>query len=277
MKMPIKKSIKRFLIASILVGVSFPVIVVGGRKIFFYWSEQVHTFFTPEEAVITMLGPENSGLISTINLFVQRQIIKKSLLTTSPEILVALLQKAFPAIKKITYEYQPPKTIIFTLEGTQPICLVNGNFVIGNQPKLLNKTDFNPEHLAALPSITIDQRWLTDNVVRQSLYHLINRLTAQQWATFAITYHAPWHLELVPYKSVCKTAILATERSLFETKKFAAISSIFQDLCARGIVTKKVLEAKNCPLLFDTRIKDQIIVRCNQPAKRGEGTWLKKL
>ncbi len=271
MKMPVKKSIKRFLIASILVGVSLPVIVVGGKKIFFYWSEQMHTFFTPEEVSITMIGPENSDLISKINYFTQQQIIKKSLLTTSPEILVALLQKTFPAIKKITYEYQPPKTILFTVEGTKPTCLVNGNFVIGDQPKLLNKTDFNANSLTNLPSITIDKRWLTDNLVRPSLYSLINRLTTKQWTTFAISYHAPWLLELAPYKSVCKTAILATEHSLFETKKFDAISSIFQDLCARGIITKKVLEAKNCSLLFDTRIKDQIIVRCNQPAKRGRG------
>jgi hypothetical protein len=270
-KTPIKKSFKRYLVAGVLLLTSFPIMVMTGKKIYFYWSEQMHTFFTPEEARIILLTAENNILEEKITTFVQQHIIKKSLLTNSPEILSTLLQKNFPAIKKITYEYQPPKTILFHLEGTKPTCLVNENLVIGDQAVVLDQSNFCPEALAGLPKIVINQQWLANKIVLPSLYTLLHRLSPEQWARFRFTYHAPWLIEAVPLKSIVKTAILATEHSLFEPKKFDAISTIFQDLCSRGIITKKVLEAKNRPFLFDTRIKDQVIVRCNQPTKKGRG------
>lgn len=279
MKMPIKKSIKRFLVAGILVSVGLPVIIIGGKKLFFYSSVQVHTFFTPEQATVIMNGIENKNLMKRIDHFITNQIIKKSLLNTSPSELIIMLQKAFPVIKTVTYQYQPPKTIAFTLEGTKPVCVVNDQMVIGNHLSLVDKKSFTDEVLAALPKISIDKKWLADTAVfhqsgaplPQHVYNFIHKLTPYLWQNFAITYRAPWQIELVPHKSICKAKILATEHTLFDTKKIGSISNIFKDLCSQGIITKKVLEAKHCPLIFDTRIKDQVIVRCNQPAKRGRG------
>ena len=337
MKMPIKKSIKRFLVAGILVSVGLPVIIVGGKKLIFYSSTQVHTFFTPEQATVIMHGIENKELSKRIDSFVSNQIIKKSLLSTSPTDLIIMLSDAFPVLKSVTYQYQPPKTIVFTLEGTKPACLVNDHWVIGNHRTLVDKKSFTDETLAGLPRISIDKKWLintplshpygasfdelrmsggkdhtsntktksifsvhhtqtdsdeaakplilslskdasagrgkavSSNAIPRHLYNFIHKLTPYHWQNFAITYHAPWNIELIPHKSICKASIIVTEHTLFNAKKITAISPIFKDLCSKGIITKKVLEAKHCPLVFDTRIKDQVIVRCNQPAKRGRG------
>ncbi len=270
MKMPIKKSIKRFLVASILVSVGLPVIIVGCKKIVFYSSTQMHTFFTATEVSVIMHGIDNPELIKKIHHFIDHKIVKKSLLTTAPTELIIMLSDAFPVIKKITYQYQPPQTILFTLIGTKPTCLVNDHLVIGDHRTLVPKESFAAAALTGLPKITIDTCWLT-NGASPDLHAFVHQLTPYHWDNFNIHYRAPWDIQLTPYKSICKATILATEHSIFETKKFTAIAAIFKDLCVRGIITKKVLEAKNCPLLFDTRIQDQVIVRCNQPAKRGRG------
>lgn len=279
MKIPIKKSIKRFLVAGILVSIGLPVIIIGGKKLFFYSSSQVHTFFTPEQTTLIIKGIENKELRKHVERFITKHIIKKSLLSTSPSKLIIMLQEAFPVIKTVTYQYQPPKTIVFTLEGTKPACLINDQLVMGDHFSLIDKKSFTDEILVSLPKITIEKKWLasapifhaTTAPMPRHLYNFIHKITPYVWQHFAITYRAPWHIELIPYKSICKARILTTELSFFDTKKMSAISNIFKDLCSQGIVTKKVLEAKHCPLIFDTRIKNQIIVRCNQPAKRGRG------
>ena len=279
MKMPIKKSIKRFLVAGILVSIGLPVIIIGGKKLFFYSSTEVYTFFTPEQATVVLKGIGNKELTKQIEQFISKNIIKKSLLSLSPSKLMIMLQEAFPVIKAATYQYQAPKTIVFTIETTAPICLVNDQTVIGNHLSLIDKKSFNDEVLSTLPKITIEKKWLTGTKLfdaataplPQHLYNFIHKITPYLWQHFAITYYAPWQIELAPYTSICKARILTTEQSLFDAKKLAAISTIFKDLCSQGIITKKVLESKHCPLIFDTRIKDQVIVRCNQPAKIGRG------
>ena len=270
MNMPIKKSAKRLLVISILVSVGLPAIIVGTKKAFFFSSKHVHAFFTPKEASVTLVAFYHKDLEAKISRYISQHTTANSLLNFDPASFANKLKVAFPAIKTVTYHYQPPQTIAFRIEGTTPRCVVNNTFVIGDQQQLLATTDFDPSTLSALPSLSVEPQWTT-KAIPPCLYEFVQHLQPEIWQQFSIHYHAPWQIVLTPKLSPCHASVIATAANLHGTKHLAALPDIFQDLCARGMITKNVLQAKHCPLTFDIRLKDQIIVRYNHPVKRGRG------
>jgi hypothetical protein len=271
MKRMIKKSVKRTLVFIILVGVGLPVIIVAAKNLFSFSANQVNVFFSPEECSVTLKTFYSALLAQDIKNYIALRTTKQSLLKLNPSQLLAELQDTFPVVKKASYRFVPPKMIAFQLEGTEPLCIVNNRHVLGNQASLLNCDNFDEETLVNLPKITIQEDLIEDLIAPKQLRRFLNTLTPYHWDNFTISYHNPWHIELIPKKAICHAKIIASEQSIFDTKKFAALAPIFKDLCCRKIITERVLNAKNYPLVFDTRITQHIIVKCNYPAKRGGG------
>lgn len=268
MKRMIKKSVKRFLVLIILVCVGLPAIILAAKKLFSFSSGQVHAFFTPEECNITFKDFYSNTLTKAIRKYIAQQTTKQSLLNLDPAELITDLKEAFPIIKSASYRFIPPKTVTFDLEGTKPLCIVNSHFVLGDQRNLVALDNFDESSIALLPEITINPT-LANKKIRPRLYRFLHKLTPYLWKNFNINYHQPWQIELIPKKSICPAKIIASEKSIFNTDQFASLAHIFKDLCCKKVITQKALTAKNYPLIFDTRIKKYIIVRCNYPAKRG--------
>jgi hypothetical protein len=270
MKRMIKKSVRRYLVCIILVGVGLPAIIVAGKRIFSFSSHGVHSFFSPEECTVALHDFYCSTLSDKIKEYIAQNTTRQSLLSLEPALFIAHLKKNFPVIKKASYRFIPPKTIAFEVIGTKPLCLANKEAVIGNQRNLLPLATFDEATLAKLPVITINRAYAQKKISRE-LQAFLHKLPQKTWDTFAINYQHPWEIELIPHQAVCNAKIIASEESIFDAEQFAAIADVFKDLCRRNIVTTRVLVAKNYPLTFDTRIKKYITVRCNYPAKRGRG------
>ena len=257
---PPRKILKRILVASTLVGLVVPILYVAGRHVYNVSAKQVKQLFTPKNVQLTITDVANPTLQTSIRNFVTNYTTQDSLLNLDPTSFVAKLQARFPIIKKVTYTYVPPQTIAFNITGTKPLCIVNNRFIVGNQEKVLPLTTFAADITAALPRITIDQKLLAKGLPART-YRWIEQLTTYHWQTFAMTYHAPWHIDLVPHQSACPCVIVASEKSSFDTKKLTSIKAIFKDLCTRGVITPKLLDGKKARLAYDIRIPGQIVVK----------------
>ena len=270
LQIPVKKLAKRILIAGMLLGMAVPVAYVALKHVAMRSALHVHALFTPEQVAVNITDLFHPDLQGAIQAFVQERTMGGSLLSLDPKAFIQQLQDTFPIIKSVNYRYLPPKTIAFDIQGTQPLCVVNDNFVVGNQLALLDKSFFDAPTLAGLKQIRIDTKLLKIGLPKR-VYAFVHKLTDYHWQTFSISYHHPWHIDMTPKLSICHCTVRATDQTAFDRKKLQQINNIFQDLCSRGVVTKKILAAHNSPLIFDTRIKNQIIVQCNHPAKRGTG------
>lgn len=257
---PLRKMLKRILVASTLVGLVVPVLYVAGRHVYNASTKQVQQLFTPKNVQLTITDVANPILQSSIQNYVTSYTTQDSLLNLDPARFVAELQTRFPVIKKITYTYVPPQTIALNITGTKPLCVVNNRFIVGNQEKVLALNTFAPDITAALPRITIDQKLLAKGLPART-YRWLEQLTPYHWQTFAMTYHEPWHIDLVPHQSACPCVIVASEKSSFDTKKLTSIKAIFKDLCTRGVITPKLLDGKKARLAYDIRIPGQIVVK----------------
>ncbi len=257
---PLRKILKRILVASTLVGLVVPILYVAGRRIYNVSASQVQQLFTPKNVQVVIADVANPVLQAAIRDYVTNYTTQDSLLNLDPKTFVAQLQTKFPVIKKVTYTYVPPQTIAFDITGTKPICVVNNRFIVGNQEKVLALSTFAPDITAALPRITIDQKLLTKGLPART-YRWLESVTPYHWQTFAMTYHAPWHIDLVPHQAACPCVIVASEKSSFDTKKLTSIKAIFKDLCTRGVITPKLLDGKKARLAYDIRIPGQIVVK----------------
>jgi len=271
MKKLSRKILRKMVVGGIATALILPVCYVGLSKLFSASAHQMQDFLQPEKVTYTMASIFNAKLRQNIQDFITDQTTQKSLIHFDPQAFYAELKKEFPIIKSLSWNFVPPKTIHFSIIGTTPLCRINNSFVIGNKHRLFDKQLFEEINPDSLPNIWINEAFIGEKLAPIA-YRFAHKITKEQWATHRIYYYAPWNIHLVPYQSICHCRIVADEKSFFNAKKFDALDALFKDLCAQGLITKKMLQSQAIPLAFDFRIKNQIIVKFYEPVKGGRGS-----
>jgi hypothetical protein len=238
-----------------------------------YTSQNVSSFFTPQSVTCSMTHVFSPELKTAIQEALTSYVLRSSLLQFNPKDCMAYMQQAFPVIKSITFSYTPPHAMHAAITGTVPKFFVNEKYVLGDQSQLFAPELFSEVDCSQLLPITINEALIKQNFQLVKRTHkFIQTIPDTMFKTYAIAYNTPWNIELVPHRAICKTNIITDEKHFNLQASYEAISGIFQDLCTKGLVTKKMIEAqKYRPLTFDVRIGNQVIVTFNKPAIRGNG------
>jgi hypothetical protein len=266
----VSKRVKRTILMLIMVGIGISSVVVFIKKASTTSSNSIQDFFIPRIITYELSSVFDASLRSAIQKFIESRIHQKSLLVFDRSKFYKDLKHNFPVVKSVEYEFRPPETLHCKIVGTIPFCRINNNLILGNKRRLFSGSIFSEIDQQSLPNLTIDERWLGKRL-SQPLYHFIHSITQEQWAGYHIAYYAPWNIHLLPHTSICHCRIITDEHNFFNQQKFGALSSIFKDLCDRGLISKKMLSSKGVPLAFDFRIKNQVIVKFHESFKRGKG------
>jgi hypothetical protein len=266
----VSKYLRRLIVVVIIVIITVPSLVLLIKKASIASSNSIRELFIPRVITYELNSVFDASLRISIQKFIESRIHQKSLLSFDRATFYKELKHHFPIIKSIEYEFRPSETLHCNIVGVTPLCRINECFVLGNKRRLFPCSLFSEINQESLPSVVMDKRWLGKKI-SPHLYCFIHSITQEQWASYHIAYYAPWNIHLVPCTSICRCRIITDEHNLFNQQKFGALSSIFNDLCNRGLISKKMLGSKGVPLSFDFRIKNQIIVQFHESSKRGRG------
>jgi hypothetical protein len=264
-----KRLVRRIILATAAVGIGIPATVIVVKQATSYTTNRIGELFTPNAVTFEIRNISNQDVSQAIMLFITKRTTQDSLLHFNADQFFEALKKRFAVIKKVELHLKPPKTLHLTIVGHTPCARINDQLVLGDDNQVLAESFFDEQTLRALPTITVNPRLIKKQTISKRVATFIHAITADQWATYAITYHAPWRIDAVPYKSICKCRLITDEKSFFEEYKFTAMSSIFRDLCTDGLISKKMLQTKGIPIGFDLRIKNQIIVQFYEQIRRG--------
>jgi hypothetical protein len=269
-KIRVSKYVKRAIIVVIVMIVTVAPLAVLIKKISIVSSNSIQELFTPRMVTYELNSVFDASLRISIQKFIESRIHQKSLLAFDRSTFYKELKHHFPIIKSIEYEFRSAETLHCNIVGVTPLCRINGCFILGNKRRLFHCSLFSEMNQESLPNVVVDERWLGKKI-SSNLYHFLHSINKEQWATYYMAYYAPWNIHLVPRTSICHCRIVTDEYNFFNQQKFGALSSIFNDLCNRGLISKKMLGSKGVPLAFDFRIKNQVIVQFHESSKRGRG------
>ncbi|MFA6263368.1 MAG: hypothetical protein WCW33_02675 [Candidatus Babeliales bacterium] len=264
------KYFKRSIVVAIIMIIIIPSLVLLIKKASIVSSSSIQELFVPRVITYELNSVFDASLRISIQKFIESRINKKSLLAFDRAMFYKELKHHFPIIKSIEYELRPSEVLHCNIVGVTPLCRINECFILGNKRRLFPCSLFSEINQEALPNVVMDRRWLGKKI-SPHLYYVIHSITKEQWASYHIAYYAPWNIQLMPRTSICRCRIITDEHNLFNQQKFGALSSIFNDLCNRGLISKKMLGSKGVPLAFDFRIKNQVIVQFHESSKRGRG------
>jgi hypothetical protein len=269
----IRKRFKQVVLAITIAGITIPPLVLIVKRMTSYTSSNVNSFFTPHSVTCTMANIFSPDLKTAIQEALTVYVKQESILQFSPKACIAHLQEAFPVIKSITFSYTPPHAMHAAIEGTVPKFFINGKYILGNQPRLFAPEFFAEVDCSKLLPVSINENLIKSNLkLSARINKFVQAIPEAMFKTYAISYNTPSSIELIPHHAICNANIITDEKHFSLQAGYDAISGIFQDLCNKGLITKKIIEAKKYrPLTFDVRIGNQVIVTFNKPAIRGNG------
>ena len=302
--------LRRVTLVLIAAGLIIPVVVVSVKKLAVLGSSSVEQVFKPQSVTLTIHTIFSDQLHAAIKKFVYQQCGSGTVFSFDREAFYAALKHRFPIVYDMDVSFGSDKVLRLNIVGTTSFCRVNEALVLGNQNCLFacelfdavcsdtvrldstslttngdiscpfalsersesngyerNKKRFDVQ---ALPNITIDAQWCGDTLDAH-VYDFVHSIPADYWRQYDITYHASDNIVLQPHQSICRCQIIVDEKTFFEKRKFATLSPLFGRLCQRGDITKKMLQSKGTPLVFDFRLKNQIIVKRMHVGKGGKG------
>ncbi len=262
--------LKRLILVLIAAGLTIPVIFVSLKKLEVLGASQVEHVFKPTSVTLTINTIFSDQLHAAIKEFVHARCGQRTVFSFDSQAFYNELKDHFPIVRDMDFSFGADKVLKLTINGTTPFCRVNQTLVLGDQPTLFDLKLFAAADPAQLPNITIDEQWYDDKLDAH-VYDFVRAIPTDYWRQYVITYHSPHHIVLQPHQSICRSAIVVDEKTFFEERKFAMLSPLFGRLCQRGDITKKMLQSKHTPLVFDFRLKNQIIVKFVQAGKRGKG------
>lgn len=264
-----KRLVRRIIIAVATLGLGIPAAVVVVKKVTSYTTNRIGQIFTPNVVTFEITNITNPDVSQAIMKFITKRTTQENLLHFDADQFFNALKKHFTIIKKVELHLKPPDTLHLTIVGHTPCARINNEVVLGDDNHLIAETFFDEQTMQTLPTITVNPHLLKQKTMSKRVATFIHAITPDQWATYDITYHAPWQIDAIPHQSICRCRLITDEKSFFEEHKFTAMSSIFKDLCADGLISKKMLQSKGVPLGLDLRIKNQIIVQFYEPIRRG--------
>lgn len=279
-----KRTLKRLIIASTIGIILIPtIIMVGKRFVTYYILCPMSQFFTPTHVTYNIQHIYNQSLCDQIKHYVTQKITT-NFANLDQNALSHDIKKRFPIIMSIGWQFSISRTLEIIINGVMPYCIINNQYILGNKKRLFDKAFFSSLDPSTVHHVTIDNQWIlksghinTGQVEQHSekldsiTYQFLQNIPDTMWQTFAITYHSPNNIELIPYKSACGCRIITDKNTFFDIRKFDSLNAIFYDLCKRGHVTNKILRTASVPFAFDFRIKDQVIVKFYQSRLRGKG------
>lgn len=262
-----KKQAKRISAWIVLLVIILPSLAVTIKKVCDYYVQSASHFFTPKKVSCTMSHIYDEKTQKDILAFVNAGTTQESLLNFDRDVFFRDLKQKFPIIKNLTWRFLISKVLEMHVIGTIPYCTINNQYVFGDKKRLFSRNFFQDDAIKNIPNLFITQS--LQEKVSDNLYTFLHKIPATVWQHFAITYHDPSHIELVPHTSICPCKIITDQQTFFEERKFQALSAIFSDLSQQGFITKRILQAKSALLAFDFRINDQIIVKFYDSRGRG--------
>ncbi len=242
-----------------MVGLAIPALFVSTKNIYLVFQNHIHYFFTPNKVECIISNIKNQTLVNEIENYINLNI-PKDLLSLDQKEFYKKVKHAYPIIKSIEFSFLISKTLQIKVHGVTPWCLINDQYVLANKKRLFSKELFDSEELKNLKALNIDEKMLDLKITAQT-NDLLQKIPLDIWRYFSVILHSPLKIELTPRTSPCKCHIITDTLSIHEKNKFAMLGSIFIDLCKRGCVTKKMVNAKTPQFAFDFRMKDQIIVK----------------
>lgn len=267
--------IKRYyksILSIIALGVGIPaayILVSSTRNL----AQKTHAaLFTPTSFDITFHSFYNPEHTRVIEHKIKQQFSKQAMSIQDAEAFERKLKSAHPYVKSLKINLAPPSTLIATITGVQPRYYVNNKYILGDLPELFSQDLFPQINVEKLEHVVIDEKILKNKTLPKVAFKLLSGLQPETTKDYDVTYFSHNKIVLKPKKALCRCDIITNTKNFFNHKKLDALSCVFQDLCNKGLITKKYLEAKNTPLAFDLRVSDQIIVRFFKPATRGKGT-----
>jgi hypothetical protein len=180
------------------------------------------------------------------------------------------MKQEFKIIKKIEWQRSDLGCVNMTITGVEPICKINGLYVLGDKRRLFELSQFEDFKLEQLHKVQISEKFINKKLDDQT-YNFVRRIPDTMWNSFAINYINRSRIELNPNYSICKSLIIVDQQSFFIEKKIEMISAVFSDLTHKGFISEKVLKAKSYKLVFDLRDDNRILVKIFDSFKRGMG------
>jgi len=180
------------------------------------------------------------------------------------------IKSSFKIIKTVEWHLSDVGSVKMLIEGAEPYCRVNNQFVLCNKHRLFTADCFETYKLDRICNI-----WLSEKMINQKLdadvYNFIRHIHGDKWQDFEIHYLKPSRIELVPKNATCKSLVIVDDKSFFDERKFQMADAAFNDLRCRGFVSEKILNAQNYRIMFDLRFGERVIVKFFDPFKRGVG------
>lgn len=263
------KALRHLIVIVAATGVILPAGFIMIKKVYSSSLETVTQSLTPESVTIDISNVYSSTLKAEITTFI-KQHAQTQALSFVPTAFNRNFKRTFPSIKTVEWTFTPKRELIFKVVGQQPQFVVNNRFVATDQRTLAPCELFCEYKLDSLPALTIDASWCKKKLARR-VYSFLTKIEPATFQSFFISYHKPSKIKLVPKKNLYPFFLLADEKSFFDHKKYAALNSIFADLGAKGLINKKIVQAKQPLLAFDLRFEKTITVKFFDSFKRGTG------
>jgi hypothetical protein len=267
MRISRKKIIIRFVMIGLLIPVALTLVIQTKN----FLHKSIAQSFKIEHITFHVEHIYSSQLAQEITSFISTKTTQESLLSFDQQAFRKGLKKKFSIIKAIEWEYRMPHTLHLKIVGTQPVCKINNTYILGNKTTLFNQEFFKDSDLGKLENISVNPKLLKKNKIAKGLRAFIEKIPAEHWQKFSISYHKPTYIELHPKQSFCKFFIITDQTSFFDTKKLASINPIFTDMYKKHLLTQKMLQAQKPLIAFDTRFAQRIVVKFFDNLRRGIG------
>lgn len=264
-----RKALGRLIIVLVAGGIIIlPIIILIKKTTLFSWGT-VTSQLTPASVSCDIKNIYSDQLRNDITVFLQKQT-PSDMLSFSPDALSREVKKKFPVIGAIEWTFTPAKELRFTVTGLEPRYVINNQYILTERKKLLPTTFFSQLDISKLPSVAVAPIWCRGKIAR-SVNNFLAKVPKDYFQQFAITYHKPSLIKLYPKKSMFPCLLITDEKSFFEEKKYQALTSIFADIQARGLLSKKIIKATQPLLAFDLRFEKTVAVKFFDSFKRGTG------
>lgn len=264
-----RKTIRRLILALAVGGIIILPAVIFVRKFIVSSWQDATLNLTPATVSFGLHTIYSEPLRTQITAFITKQL-PTNILSLSEENLGTTVRKQFPIIKSIDWNFTPERDLHFIIVGFQPRFIVNKDRVLTERRKLFSPDLFVATDLKKIPEITIAPRWCKATVSKH-VASFLKKIPEPYFQKFAIEYLSPSVIKLYPRRSHVPCLLVTDEKSFFEEKKFAALTSIIADIEAQGLLAKKIVQASRPLLAFDLRFEKMVAVKFFDSFKRGKG------
>lgn len=173
------------------------------------------------------------------------------------------LKKPVSLLSSCEYAVDREGNISLKLIGVDPTICLNGQYVVGEDQHLYDKSLFETYDFEHVGSIEVAQHFL-NQTLDQSTYQFLQKVPNDRWKNYTIQYAGRHNITLKPLNSEKKYRVNADDQTFFNDRVFEYVDQLYEQLKVQSTTRRQ----RNRYWVFDIRFDKRIFVR---PASEGEG------